>query len=389
MPRIEHVEAWWLQAPIPPERQHTSDFGRMPDFNTCLVRVTDEDGMAGYGEAKVHVGSGGHYAAVRTTIERELGPAILGQEAGDIHRIWSLLYNGSRAHHATASGRSHPVLGRRGVTISAISGIDIALWDLLGRRTGLPLYQLLGGRSRDRIPAYASGGWGGPRELQEEARRYVREGYGAIKIRAGRGDGSLAESVERIQALRAAAGPGVRLMIDAHGTLSLPEAKQLCRKVEECDLFWFEEPTAIDQPDDLAALRQSTDIPIAAGESEQTRYAFRDLLQKRCLDVAQPDLSICGGISEAREIAALCGAYGVPVAPHMWGGPVLAAAALHFAIAMPGVIIAEQCRGCNPLLDELTGHAFVLEDGCLTPPEGPGIGLVPDMEAAQRFVKEE
>lgn len=380
MARIEAVEAWWLRAEIPASRQHVSDFGRMPHFSTCLVRVTDSDGRTGFGEGKVHVGSAGHYAGIAALVNEELGPLLIGEEAGDIGRSRLLMQSGSRAHHAEQSGRAHPVLGRRGVTVSAMSGIDLALWDLLGRTTALPLYQLLGGRCRDRIRAYASGGWGDLQSLPDEVRSYAGAGYTAVKIRAGRADGPLEQTRRRIEAAREALGPEIDLMIDAHGTLSLPEAKRLCRMVEECRLAWFEEPTAIEERQHLAELRQWTDIPIAAGESEQTRFAFRELLEQRCIDIAQPDLSICGGLSEAREIAALCSAYSIPIAPHMWGGPVLTAAALHFALATPSAVIAEQCMGCNPLLEELTDYRFTPEDGCLTAPPGSGTGIELDLD---------
>jgi L-alanine-DL-glutamate epimerase-like enolase superfamily enzyme len=375
MSRIISVTAAWLQAPIPPERRHTSDFGLMDTFNTGLVTVETEDGLVGHGEAKVHVGSAGNYAAVCAVVEHELRPLLLGQDSRDIAGLWERMYNGGRARHAREQGRSFPVLGRRGITISAISGVDLALWDLLGKRLSAPVYQLLGGRCRDFISAYASGGWCGLGGIGAEGKAYADDGYRAIKIRAGRNDASIEVSAERVRELREAVGPEVRLMIDAHGTLSVPEAKRLCRLLEPYDVAWFEEPTAIDHPQAMAEVRAATDIPIAAGESEQTRYPFRDLLAGGCLDVVQPDLSICGGISEARHIASLASAYQAQVAPHVWGGAVLFAAGLHFAAATPNVAILEHCRGCNPLLDGMTEETFRLEDSGFRIPDRPGLGV--------------
>lgn len=377
MSRIVDVSAAWLQAAIPPERRHTSDFGLMDTFNTGLVTVRTEDGLAGYGEAKVHVGSAGNYAAVCAVVEHELRPLLLGEDSRNIAGLWQKMYNGSRAHHAAAQGRSFPVLGRRGVTISAISGVDTALWDLLGKRLGVPVYQLLGGKCRERIPAYASGGWCGPGAVGAEGRAYVELGYRAIKIRSGRNDPSLEVSAERVREVREAVGPGVSLMIDAHGTLSVPEAKRLCRMIEPYDIAWFEEPTPVDYPEGMRELRQWTEIPIAAGESEQTRYPFRDLLARGCVDIVQPDLSISGGLSEARHIASLASAHQAQVAPHLWGGAVLFAAGLHLAAATPSVSILEHCHGCNPLLHEMVDETFPLVDGCLEFPDRPGLGVEP------------
>lgn len=377
MPRIVEVTAAWLQAAIPPERRHTSDFGLMDTFNTGLVTIRTEDGLTGYGEAKIHVGSAGDYAAVCAVVEHELRPLLLGQDSRNVSGLWQRLYNGSRARHAETEGRSFPVLGRRGVTVSALSGVDTALWDLLGKRLGVPVYQLLGGRCRDRILAYASGGWCGPGDIGAEGKAYADMGYRAIKIRSGRNDASLDVSAARVREVREAVGPDVRIMIDAHGTLSLAEAKRLCRMIEPYDVSWFEEPTPIDDPAEMRELRAWTEIPIAAGESEQTRYPFRDLLAGRCVDVVQPDLSICGGLSEARHIASLASAYQVQVAPHLWGGGVLFAAGLHLAAATPSVSILEHCHGYNPLLHEMVDHSFPLVDGHLEFPDRPGLGVEP------------
>jgi L-alanine-DL-glutamate epimerase-like enolase superfamily enzyme len=215
--------------------------------------------------------------------------------------------------------------------------------------------------------------------------RYVEAGYRAIKIRAGVHDASLDDHVARVRELRDAVGPDVKLMIDGHGTFSVPEAKRLCRKLEPYDLAWFEEPTAIDDPDGMRQIRQATDIPIAAGESEQTRYPYRDLLAARAVDIVQPDLSICGGISEARHVASLASAYQLQLAPHVFGGAVIFAAGLQFAAATPNVVILEHCHGYNPLLRELAPEQFELRDGCFDFPDGPGLGVAPEPARVAEF----
>jgi D-galactarolactone cycloisomerase len=388
MSRIRSVTAAWLHTPIPPEKRHTSDFGLMDTFNSGLITLQTDDGRAGYGEAKVHVGSAGDYAALCALVEHELRPLLIGEDPDRVAGLWQKLYNGSRAGHAREHGRSFPTLGRRGITLSAISGIDIALWDLLGKRLDTPVYQLLGGRCRDRIRAYASGGWAGPDEIGAEGRRYVEMGYRAIKIRSGLNDRSLAVSAERVRVLREAVGPDVEIMIDCHGTLSVAEAKRLCRKIEPYDVAWFEEPTPIDFPDGMRQVRESTDIPIAAGESEQTRYAFRDLLLAGAVDVVQPDLAICGGLSEARHIASLASAYQVQVAPHLWGGALLFAAGLHLAAATPNVTILELSHGHNPLLREMVPEKFDLVDGGIEVNDRPGLGVTPDPAFVAEYTRD-
>jgi len=157
--KIKSVTPIWLHVPIPEDRQHHSDFGRVDSFDSTLVRVETESGLVGHGEAKAQVGSVSTNHALGAMIEQELGPQLIGEDARDIARLWDVMYNGVRAHYAIARGHVFPVLGRRGITISAISGIDMALWDILGKSLGAPVWQLLGGRRHTRMPAYASGGW--------------------------------------------------------------------------------------------------------------------------------------------------------------------------------------------------------------------------------------
>src|SRR5215813_4476410 len=156
--KITAVRASWLRALIPADQAHVSDFGRNDSFNTCLVEIETGDGLTGLGEAKIAVGNLGHYSALVALVREEIAPLLIGRDPRDVAAIWEALYNGSRAHYALREGRSFPTVGRRGITLSAISGIDIALWDLLGQDLGVPVWRLLGGRCRDRVPAYASGG---------------------------------------------------------------------------------------------------------------------------------------------------------------------------------------------------------------------------------------
>lgn len=384
--RIRDVRATWLRHPIPPERQHTSDFGRLTTFDMTLVTVTTEDGRTGYGEAKAAVGSAGVNGAVVASVEQELRPLLIGEDARQIARLWEIMYNGSRAHFALERGRGFPVLGRRGVTISAMSGVDMALWDLLGKSLNVPVYQLLGGKCRATLPAYASGGWADAAGIAAQLQGYLdRGGFGAVKMRVGSMDGTVARSVERARAAREGLGPDVGIMVDAHGTFSVREAQRFARGVADCDLAWFEEPVNADDRAGAAEVRASTDIPIAAGESEFTRFDFRDLISARAVDILQPDLAIAGGITEGARIAALASTHQLLVAPHLWGSALLFASGLHLAAATPNCTILEYSLGFNPLLHDLCEETFPVVDGRITIPDRPGLGVTVKPEFVERF----
>lgn len=376
--RITAVRARWLRAPIPAERRHTSDFGVNDSFNTCLVEVDTDAGLTGLGEAKVGVGNLGNYAALVTLIHAELAPLLVGRDARDVTALWETIYNGSRAHYVSAHGRTFPVVGRRGITVSALSGIDIALWDLLGKTLGQPVWRLLGGRFRDRVPAYASGGWAPVGAVGKQLRQYVDRGHRAVKMRVGLQDRSIDDSAARVREARQVLGPDVGLMVDAHGTWSVREAQRFARKVADCDLAWLEEPVSPDNVAGQAEVRAATDIPIAAGETEQTRFAFRDLIEARAVDVLQPDVAIAGGITETLRICALAATHGLTVAPHLWGGAILFASGLHVATATPCVTTLEFSRGENPLLNDMVEEPFTLVDGHVLAPDRPGLGITLD-----------
>jgi L-alanine-DL-glutamate epimerase-like enolase superfamily enzyme len=381
--KITAVRASWLRAPIPAEHQHVSDFGRNDAFNTCLVEIDTDAGHTGLGEAKVGAGNLGHYAATVETIERELAPLLLGRDPRDISALWEAMYNGSRAHYVAREGRTFPIIGRRGVTISAISGIDLALWDILGQSLGQPLWRLLGGRVRDKVPAYASGGWAPVGAIGKQLRQYVERGHGAVKMRVGLQDRSVDDSAARVREVRETLGPDVGIMVDAHGTWSVREAQRFARKVVDCDLGWLEEPVSADNVAGQAEVRASTDIPIASGESEQTRFAFRDLIAARAVDILQPDPAIAGGLTETVRICALAAAHGLTVAPHLWGSAILFAAGLHLAIATPCVTVLELTRGDNPLLNDLVQDPFDLRDGFVHPTDRPGLGVTLNRDFAR------
>lgn len=386
--KITRVEATWLQVPIPEDRQHVSDFGRATTFDTALVRIETDAGISGVGEAKVSAGSPGDYHGVIAIINSEFGPRLVGEDPRCITRIWENLYSGTRGHYAIARGHVFPAMSRRGASISAISGIDIALWDILGKSLNAPVWQLLGGRKAERIAAYASGGWADAAHIGEQLKGYVaRGGFKAVKMRVGVFDGSPVVSAERVIAARAALGPGIELMADAHGSFTVSEARQFCHLVRDCNLAWFEEPVSADDKRGLAEVRASTHIPIATGESESTRFDFRDLIELRAADILQPDLAICGGITEAMRISALASAANLRLAPHLWAGAPAFAAGLHVAAASNACHILEYSLGANPMIHELVEESFPVEGGMLTIPDRPGLGITIVDDFVQRHKK--
>ncbi|WP_340158642.1 mandelate racemase/muconate lactonizing enzyme family protein [uncultured Maribacter sp.] len=384
--KITNIEAFWLRSPIPKEKQHFSDYGLLTNFDMTLVVVTTDTGLQGFGEAKAAVGSSGSCASIVSCIENELKPQLIGKDARNISRIWEHVYNGTRDHYSLSRGRKFPILGRRGLTISAMSGIDTALWDIKGKALKAPVVELLGGSCRDKMPAYASGGWAKADAIGEQLLGYTQKGFSGVKMRVGIMDQTVAESVKRVQAAREALPDHIKLMTDAHGTFSVPEAKQFTKGVEDCNLYWFEEPISPDNKIGTAEVRANTFIPIAAGESEYTAFDVRDLIAERALDVLQPDCAIIGGITEAMRVSQLAHTYQLELAPHCWGSAFSFMAGLSVAFASPSANVIEFSLGGNPMMYDLVEEQITVDnEGMLNAPTKPGLGLTPNWDFVKDF----
>jgi L-alanine-DL-glutamate epimerase-like enolase superfamily enzyme len=374
--RISRVRGTWCRVPIPYERQHTSDFGRVPTFDSVIVRVDTECGLTGWGEAKAGVGSAAACAGLAAIVNDDYAPLLVGQDPRDISRLWDVMYNTPREGYAVAGGYALPQVGRRGLSISALAGVDVALWDILGKSLGVPVWRLLGGKRVERMPAYASGGWADAANIGAQLQGYCdKAGFRAVKMRVGVMDGSPARSAARVRAARATLGPDIRLMADAHGTWTVAEARAFARMVEDCDLFWFEEPVSADDKAGMAEVRRSSSVPISAGESEFTRHDFREICELRAADVLQPDLAIAGGLTEGLRISALASAFNLRLAPHLWSGAPAFAAGLHLAATQSAGFILEYSLGHNPMLHDLIEESFPVEDGHVAIPDRPGLGI--------------
>jgi D-galactarolactone cycloisomerase len=298
--------------------------------------------------------------------------------------LWDRLYNWTRDQ------------GQKGLTISAISALDIALWDIKGKALNLPVYALLGGAYRHRARVYATGLYEPqgvasiPDALVEEALGYKEAGFTGMKLKVGYG---LDTDIAYVDALRGAIGDGVALMVDANHAYNAWEAIRLARALEAYDVLWLEEPVPPEDLDGYVEVRAASDILIAGGECEYTRYGFRELINRRAVDILQPDLCAAGGFSEVMKIVAMASAANLPVIPHVWGTNVGLAAALQLYAALPNFperrFVAEPFfeldRSSHPFRDRVTVEQFPLQDGYLSIPHRPGLGITLDTSFLEGF----
>ena len=386
--KITNIEAIPLAWKLP-ERTYGwwSDYGPRTESHAVIVKVDTDKGLTGYGE--VHTGYGytrGACWSAKTVVEKELGPEIMGDDPTRPEYIWEKMYNGPRTELALTYGHACPRLGRRGITVCAMSGIDMALWDIFAKSLNVPIYKLLGGGYRTKIPAYASGGHAPPEHAGEEAMSYIDKGFRAMKMRVGGMDAPqvVDGSIARIKAVRDAIGDDIALMLDAHGSLNVSQAIQLAQKAEPYGISWFEEPVPSDNWDGMARVRNSTSIPISTGENDFTQFDFRDIIAKEAADILQPDLAVVGGFTAARRVAALAHAANLQCVPHVWGSAILFAASLHLAAAIPNCSIFEFRMGNCGFFTDLLEEPFSIDsDGCVTVPEKPGLGVDFDLEEAK------
>ncbi|SES20830.1 mandelate racemase/muconate lactonizing enzyme family protein [Rhizobium sp. NFR03] len=341
-----------------------------------LVEVVCDNGLVGWGEC---LGPARPNAAVVKAYTQWL----IGADPLETEKIWAVLYNALRDQ------------GQRGLAITALSGIDIALWDIKGKHFGVPVSTLLGGRFRESVKAYATGSFkrDGVNRLDDnvaDITRYQREGFHASKIKIGFG---VSEDLAIVRAVRDAVGPDFRIMVDAnHGYDSL-DAIRFGNAAAELDIDWFEEPVV---PEQLSAYREVRDrqpIPVAGGETWHSRWGMREPIETRAVDILQPDLAGTGGFTEARRIADLAALHGVRVVPHVWGTAVHIAAALQFMAAMvpspvrvnPVEPILEFDRTENPFRQAVVKTPIDHVGGVVAIPNGPGLGIEIDRDALAEY----
>ncbi|MBB3899794.1 mandelate racemase/muconate lactonizing enzyme family protein [Roseococcus suduntuyensis] len=375
--KVTKVTCHVLQSKV--EKPFVSARGwRYTTRSSCVVEIETDAGITGWGECY------GPAAVNKALIETQHAPRVVGRDPFDVEVVWEDLYNRIKDY------------GAQGFSITALSGIDIALWDIMGRATGKPIHKLIGGAHRTQIMAYATGLYFIDmdrlvEEAVEEAQGYVADGFRAIKMKIGLGDPAL--DLRRVRAVREAIGPDVKLAVDANHCFTVPQAIQLGRAMEGLDLLWFEEPISPEDHDGYALVSQALDMAVAGGENDFTRWGFRDIIAKKAMDIVQPDVCAAGGISEMRKIATLASAFGVECVPHAWGSAIGLAATIQFIAAlpdqppafrpMPPMLEFEQTP--NPLRDELAREPIRQVRGMVRVPEGPGLGIEVDRDVLMKW----
>jgi len=394
--KIDSVEVFILRAPLGKAKFWSSQ-SSFPERNSLLVKIRSGD-TVGWGEA----GQYGPPEPVAAAIEHVLAKRIIGRQVQPTV-VSEELYAFSRD------------FGQRGTYVEAISGIDVALWDLLGKKLGVPVCKLLGGAFRTRVKVYATGCYyrhdcEDPATINinesiqacaKEAKSFKDAGFRAVKIKVGLL--SVVDDLKRVAAVREAIGEEMKLMVDANHAYSVPTAVHLAKEMEKYNVSWFEEPVVPEDIEGYRRVQAKTIIPIAGGECSFMRYGFRDLFvgpNGPCLDIAQPDIAASGGLSEFMKIATLASTFGVTLVPHVWGSGVGLAAGLHAVATLPltpytcnpaymeNEPVIEFDRNPNALRDQiLVGHQFTLgDDGAIeVPMDKPGLGIEVDEEAIKRF----
>ena len=353
-----------------------------------LVEVETDEGITGWGEC---FGAGNIALANKGIVEKIIQPIVIGMDPIDRDVIWHQVYNLMRDH------------GQKGMPLQSLSGVDIALWDIAGKVSGLPLYQLIGGAHRNRIDVYGYGMMLRPESANSLVSRFTDEaaaikemGFKATKMKVGLGP---KDDVRLIEAVRQGVGEDYRFMVDANHAYTTHDAFYVGRAMEDFNPYWFEEPVAPEDLDGYRELRNGLNVNISGGEAEFNRWGWRALLESRGLDIAQPEVCALGGISEYLRVLALCHAHFTPVVNHVWGSAVAVATNMHLLAAMPP--LPGGLHPWEPMLEFDTTHNMFRDElltmpldiqrqvaasnGTVGLPEGPGIGVTPDLNFIQKF----
>lgn len=373
--KIAEIRAYRLDAPLEhPFAYSQAWFDRR---GALLVEVVGGDGQSGWGEC---------FGPMTQAMEGAIAflkPALIGQDPMATEALWQAMYNRTRDH------------GQKGVAIEALSGIDIALWDLKGKILGQPIHRLMGGPLRTRVQAYATGFYrtrepNQPDLLVAEAERHVADGFAAFKLKLGFG---VVDDIRLCEAVRKRVGDRIGIMVDANHAYDATAAIRLGRAIAPLDIGWFEEPVP---PEDLEGYRQvkaAIGFPVAGGEAEFTRWGFRRLLAERLVDVAQPDTCAVGGISECKKVIDMANAFGVRCIPHVWGTGIAVATALQVLAVVPhtppGLMpiepLLEFDRSEHPYRMAVLKDPIVPVSGWVEIPTGPGLGIEVDRDAVRRY----
>jgi L-alanine-DL-glutamate epimerase-like enolase superfamily enzyme len=372
--KITSIEPVLLSHVYPDDVQLEWSAGTIESWNASLVRIETDTGLVGWGEAG-HALTGNEAI---TGIVKALAPYVEGRDPENVRGIREDLYN------------RNLFWARGALPLGVIGAIEIAIYDVLGQAQGVPLYKLIGGRARESVPVYGSGGIAAtPEERIEQAREYADRGFDVVKIRA------LADpmaNVPYVEDAIDAIGPDTRLAFDAvQGSAGSPwdikDAIRLGRELERFAdrIYWYEEPCQAENLSGYARVRDAVDLRIAGIESRTGRYEFRDVIDVGGVDILHADVTISGGFGETRTISGYARAHDVPVGMHVWGTGVSLLANIHYAVTDPNCEIVEYCQLPNPLREEMLPDSFEHANGGVTPPEEPGLGLDLPKDLTERF----
>ena len=353
-----------------------------------IVEVETDEGVTGWGEC---FGPGNIAFANKGIVEKVIQPIVLGMQALDRDVIWHKVYNLMRDH------------GQKGMPLQALSGVDIALWDIAGKAANLPLYKMIGGAHRDKVEVYGYGMMLRPENINSLISRFKEEsaeikemGFKALKMKVGVGP---KDDIKLIEAVRGEIGDNFRFMVDANHGYTTHDALYVGRAMEEFSPYWFEEPVAPEDLDGYRELRAALRVNISGGEAEFNRWGWRKLLESRGLDIAQPEVCALGGISEYLRVLALCHSHFTPVVNHVWGSAIAVAVNLHLLAAMPP--LPGGLFPWEPMLEFDTTHNHFIDDlltvsldikkqvkinnGTVSLPNGPGLGVTPKRDFLDKF----
>jgi D-arabinonate dehydratase/D-galactarolactone cycloisomerase len=350
-------------------------------YRATIVQVYTDAGLIGVGECMTRLAP----RALQAIIE-ELAPVICGRDPRETEVLWELMYG-------VMMNRGHT----RGFFIEAVSGIDIALWDITGKAHGVPVYHLLGGKQRERIAAYASSlRFRGLETTLDTARGFLERGFRAMKIKIGQNPHDPTDDLNLVKAIRQEVGEAITLMVDVNCGYhaDVATALRVGRQLEALNIAWYEEPLSPDHVEGYRTLAAALDMPVAAGEASFTRYDFRDLFVQRAVDIVQPNACRTGGLSEVRKIAAMSSAFHIPYAPHTGSCSAVAlAVGLHIATALPNFLTYEYMQSDwskdqpNPLRHDLVKEPIeIFADGYMQPPpDKPGLGIELDEHVLRKY----
>lgn len=348
--------------------------GAFPTFSATLVEISTDDGLRGIGECIVRKAP----QVTKTVVEQMLAPIITGRDPRDAEGLWDEMFQQLR-------GWGH----YRGFVFEAISGIDTALWDVVAKAAGLPVYKVLGGSGRPRVPCYASSVYFAEvTQMVAQAVDQVRRGHTAIKVKIGRNRqmGGRRADVASVKAIREAVGPAVDIMLDVNSAYDASTAIIVGRQLEDLDITWIEEPVPPDDLDGYQRVRERQGIPIAAGESEFGVFGFRELIRRGAIDILQPDVARVGGFTGARRVGALVHAHNLRYAPHTgFSAGVSHLASLHVAASVPNLMTYEYFFAPNPLRDLFAEPFPEPREGMIDVPQRPGLGLELDERVLKKF----